>query len=88
MWTEANVNQPSFSVGLVFPTVEKLREAITEYSVRNRVEIKMPKNDQRRLRAHCVAGCPWILYASLDSRVKSFIVKTYYGVTIAIKSGC
>jgi hypothetical protein len=44
-WTEADVNQPSFFVGLVFPTVEKLREAITEYSVRNRVEIKMPRND-------------------------------------------
>jgi len=78
-WTKADVNQPSFSVGLVFPTVEKLREAITEYSVRNRVEIKMPRNDQRRLRAHCVVGCPWNLYASLDSRVKSFVVKTYYG---------
>jgi len=78
-WTEADVNQPSFSVGLVFPIVEKMREAITEYSVRNRVEIKMPRNDQRRLRAHCVAGCPWNLYASLDSRVKSFVVKTYYG---------
>ena len=43
------------------------------------MEIKMPRNDQRRLRAHCVAGCPWNLYASLDSRVKSFVVKTYYG---------
>ena len=78
-WTEADVNQPSFSVGLMFPTVEKLREAITEYSVRNRVKIKMQRNDQRRLRAHCVASCPWNLYASLDSRVKSFVVKTYYG---------
>ena len=44
-WTEADANQPSFSVGLVFPIVEKLREAITEYSVRIRVEIKIPRND-------------------------------------------
>jgi len=43
------------------------------------VEIKMLRNDRRRLRAHCVASCPWNLYASLDSRVKSFVVKTYYG---------
>ena len=28
-WTEADVNQPSFSVGLMFTIVEKLREAIT-----------------------------------------------------------
>jgi len=28
-WTKADVNQPSFSVGLMFTIVEKLREAIT-----------------------------------------------------------
>ena len=78
-WTEADANNPSFSVGLVFPTIEKLRQAITEYSVRNRVEIKMPRNDKRRLRAHCAEGCPWNIYASFDSRVKSFVVKTYFG---------
>ena len=27
----------------MFPSVQKLREAIIEYSVRNRIEIKMPK---------------------------------------------
>jgi len=80
-WTEVDANNPSFSVGLVFPTIEKLRQAITEYSVRNRVEIKMPRNDKRRLRAHCAEGCTWNLYASCGSRVKSFVVKTYCGRT-------
>jgi hypothetical protein len=73
------MSNPTFSVGLVFPTVEKLREAIGEYSVRNRVVIKILKNDRIRVKAHCAEGCPWNLYASFDSRMKSFVVKTYYG---------
>jgi len=71
------MSNPTFFVGLVFPSVEKLREAIAEYSLRNRVEIKLPRNDKRRLRAHCAERCPWTLYASLDNMVKSFLVKTY-----------
>ena len=76
---DADMQNPIFSVGLVFPSVEKLREAINEYSVKNRVEIKLPRNDRTRVRAHCAEGCPWNLYASEDSRMKSFVVKTYYG---------
>jgi hypothetical protein len=76
---DEDMSNPTFSVGLVFPSVEKVREAINEYSVRNRVEIKMPRNDKIRVKAHCAEGCPWNFYASLDSRTKSFVVKTYYG---------
>jgi hypothetical protein len=36
---DEDLNDPTFSVGLMFPNVQKLREALTEYSVRNRVEI-------------------------------------------------
>jgi hypothetical protein len=50
------MNNPTFKVGLVFPSVEKLREAITEYGIRNRVQIKLPRNDKQRVRAHCVEG--------------------------------
>ncbi|XP_052154442.1 uncharacterized protein LOC127772549 [Oryza glaberrima] len=37
-------NNPVFKVGMVFPSVELLRKAITEYSLKNRVDIKMPRN--------------------------------------------
>ena len=72
-----DINNPVFKVGMVFPSVEVIRKAITEYSLKNRVDIKLPRNDRERIRAHCAEGCPWNLYASMDSRVKSFVVKTY-----------
>ena len=65
------MSNPSFKVGMVFESVEILRKAITKYSLKNKVDIKMPKNDQRRIRAHCAVGCPWTLYASKNSRVKA-----------------
>ena len=34
---DADMQNPIFSVGLVFPSVEKLREAINEYSVKKRL---------------------------------------------------
>jgi len=74
-----DLSNPVFKVGMVFPSVEVLRKAITEYSLKNRVEIKMPRNDRTRIGAHCAEGCPWKLYASHDSRAKGFMVKTYQG---------
>jgi hypothetical protein len=74
-----DLNNPMFKVGMVFDSVEMVRAAINEYNMKNRVEIKMPRNDQRRIRAHCAKGCPWTLYVSYDSRVKTFMVKTYEG---------
>jgi hypothetical protein len=42
---------PSFYVGLMFISVERLRKATTEYSVRNKVEIKIARNDRIRVRS-------------------------------------
>ncbi|XP_040380846.1 uncharacterized protein LOC121054682 [Oryza brachyantha] len=78
-WREEDINNPTFRVGLVFPSVQALRVAIAEYAVRNRVQIKMPRNDKQRIRAHCSEGCSWNLFASEDSRAKAFVVKTYFG---------
>lgn len=74
-----DLNNPVFKVGMVFPSVEVLRKAITEYSLKNRVQIKMPRNDRTRIEAICAAGCPWEMYASNDNRAKGFLVKTYQG---------
>jgi hypothetical protein len=61
---EVDFNNSSFKVGMVFDKVETLRKAITECGLKNRVDIKITRNDQRRIRAHCADDCPWTLYAS------------------------
>ena len=40
-----DMNNPIFKIGMKFPSVEVLRKAITEYSLKHRVHIKMPRND-------------------------------------------
>lgn len=82
-----DINNPIFKVGMVFSSVELVRKAISEYSMKNRVDIKMPRNDRTRIKAHCAEGCPWNFYASMDSRAKAFIVKTYSPITNARRSG-
>jgi hypothetical protein len=47
--------------------------------MKNRVEIKMPRNERKRISAHCADGCPLALYASHDSRVRAVTIKTYVG---------
>jgi hypothetical protein len=80
-----DMQNPIFKIGMKFALVELLRKAFTEYSIKQRVEIKMPTNDRSRVRAHCDAGCPWSLYASFDSRMQCFLIKSYVGDQICQK---
>jgi hypothetical protein len=57
-----------------FESVGIARKAVIEYSMKNWIDIKMPRNDKRRVRAHCAEGCPWSLYASYDSKAMAFMV--------------
>jgi len=74
-----DIDNPIFKVGMIFESVEMLRKAITQYSMKQRVEIKMPRNEKKRFKAHCADGCLWNLYASSDSRTQGLMIKTYHG---------
>uniref|UniRef100_K3ZLZ1 Uncharacterized protein n=1 Tax=Setaria italica TaxID=4555 RepID=K3ZLZ1_SETIT len=74
-----DIQNPIFKVGILFESVELLRKAIIEYSLKKRVDIKILRNERKRIRAHCAEGCPWNLYASHDSRANGLVVKTYCG---------
>ena len=79
IFKDEDMNNPILKVGMLFPSIEMLRKATTDYSLKERVEIKLPRNDKRRVRAHCANRCPWNMYASFDSRAIAFMVKTYCG---------
>ena len=79
IFKEEDMSNPIFKVGMLFTSVQMLRKAITEYSLKERVEIKLPRNDKRRVRAHCADRCPSNMYASFDSKANAFMVKTYCG---------
>ena len=69
-----DISNPCFKVGMIFESVDIVRNDVIEYSMKNRIDIKMLRNDKRRVRAHCAEGCPWSLYASYDSRARAFMV--------------
>ena len=68
---------PKFHVGQVFENVELLRKAMKECSYKNRVDVKLPVNDKKRVKVVCNEDYTWYLWASYDSRNKCFMVKRY-----------
>jgi len=67
-----------FELGQIFPGASEFKTAVRNYAVKNVKDIKFVKNDPDRVRAACKnPGCPWVVYASLDSRKKYFQVKTF-----------
>ncbi|CAM0880030.1 unnamed protein product [Alopecurus aequalis] len=72
-------DNPVFKLGMIFPTVQDLRRALSMYCVSNRIQITKKRNNSKRLEAVCTTGCPWNLIASKDSRAEAFLVTTYVG---------
>ncbi|XP_060211943.1 uncharacterized protein LOC132639517 [Lycium barbarum] len=66
-----------WETGLQFESVNEFRTAVTKYTVHEHVAIEKCINEATRVRVRCVEGCPWLLFASLDSRTNNFVVKTY-----------
>ncbi|CAN6286061.1 unnamed protein product [Urochloa humidicola] len=50
---DSDLENPVFKVGMIFDSVQLLRKAITEYSLKNRVQISMPRNEKKRLQSAC-----------------------------------
>ncbi|KAH0736572.1 hypothetical protein KY285_012279 [Solanum tuberosum] len=66
-----------WETGLAFESVQQFREAITRYAVQEHVELDKYVNDATRVRVKCTVGCPWLLFGSIDSRTRDFVVKNY-----------
>ncbi|KAM0929447.1 hypothetical protein ACQ4PT_001527 [Festuca glaucescens] len=82
---EEDMANPTFRTRQTFASIKILRQAIKEYSCKERRKISMPKNDKTRITTICLgnadvkdrAPCPWCLKASYDCRAKAIAVKSY-----------
>ncbi|KAK8656530.1 hypothetical protein V6N13_098477 [Hibiscus sabdariffa] len=60
---------PSFQLGMIFENSKKFKAALTKYTIAKRFDFKLSMNDRDKTRAVCKGqGCPWTIYASIDSR--------------------
>jgi hypothetical protein len=80
---------PVFKVGMMFESVEMLRKVVTEYGLIHRVEVKMLRNEKKRIGVVCSKGkCPWKLHALYDNRAHAMVIKTYRGHHSCQKKWC
>ncbi|KAL0327975.1 UNVERIFIED_CONTAM: hypothetical protein Scaly_2230100 [Sesamum calycinum] len=62
---------PKFDIGMLFSSKKQLRIAIHSHAVKTRRNIKITKNDNKRLYARCVEeGCEWKLHALVIEELK------------------
>ncbi|XP_021802370.1 uncharacterized protein LOC110746457, partial [Prunus avium] len=76
---EADLRNPEFRIGMQFANKEELKEAIREYAIVQGRNVKLVKNDNRRIQAKCAGHtrCPFILFASkIDRDEQTFAIKT------------
>jgi hypothetical protein len=69
---------PQFAVDMCFRGKDELKNAIERYALKMKINIKYKRNEKKRIRAVCRwKCCPWLLYASHNSRTGWFQIVTY-----------
>ena len=72
-----DMESPIFKVGMLFSDAIEVRQAIKQYSVKNRVAIKFTRNTKKKIEAKCKEECSWMLDVAEDSRTNCLMVKRY-----------
>ncbi|CAL8104830.1 unnamed protein product [Prunus armeniaca] len=76
---ETDMRNLEFRIGMQFANKDELNEAIREYAIMQWRNVKLVKNDNKRIQAKCVGHtkCPFILFASkIDRDEQTFAIKT------------
>ncbi|CAL9011228.1 unnamed protein product [Prunus brigantina] len=74
---DVDLKNPEFRLGMKFANKKLLIEAIKELAIIEAREVKLIKNDNRRVQAKCVKGCSFQVYGSRINREEgTFAIKT------------
>ncbi|KAK8625534.1 hypothetical protein V6N13_090402 [Hibiscus sabdariffa] len=74
-----NSESPQFCLGMLFTDGKEFKDAIYKYSRCSRRELKIVKNEPKRISVKCIASakCPWRIYASTNRHTRCIQVKTF-----------
>lgn len=82
---ETDMKNPTFKLSMLFSSIIEVRQAVDEYAMKQRVQIKKKRNNATILEAICEGVCPdgdmcpWKLVVSYDSRTEKLAVKKFEG---------
>ncbi|CAA7048313.1 unnamed protein product [Microthlaspi erraticum] len=70
----------AFRVGQAFSSKDSFRKAIDKYAVDMTRNIRYKRSETTKVGAVCAEkGCPWNIYASINSSSKDMVVRTFVG---------
>ncbi|KAK8614276.1 hypothetical protein V6N13_122640 [Hibiscus sabdariffa] len=74
-----NLESPQFCLGMLFTDGKEFKDAIYKYLRCSRRELKIVKNEPRRISVKCIASakCPWRIFASTNRQTRCIQVKTF-----------
>ena len=61
-----DLDNPKFTIGMLFGTKQEFKDAVREYSIRGGFDIKFTQSEDKKIQANC-QGCTWKIYVSAMS---------------------
>ncbi|XP_058217282.1 uncharacterized protein LOC131328349 [Rhododendron vialii] len=83
---ETDMEDPQFKMGMLFSTPQEFKAAVKQHAIKHQRQVKMVKNDKRRIKAKCFGGtdpekpCPWEVYAAKVMTESTYQVRTYKAI--------
>ncbi|KAH7844546.1 hypothetical protein Vadar_029198 [Vaccinium darrowii] len=74
-----DMEDPKFKIGMFFSSTKDFKAAIKHHAIKHQRNVKLVKNDKRRVRAKCQKPCPWEVYAAKVMGESTYQVRTYMG---------
>ena len=72
---------------MLFSNKEALKEAIRQYGRKNRYNVKLRRNDKKRIKVVCKEECLWTLWAAkFNPKDLTWQIKTYVSQHMCLKA--